>query len=190
MPAPLCHAFFATPIGECAVAWGDGGLAGVWLPETRPGGLRRKLSRHSSGAREEAPTQEVTAAIDAISRLLCGAHVDLRDVRLDLGGIGEFRRRVYAVARSIAPGRVLTYGAVARQVGADASARAVGQALGANPFPLVVPCHRVVASAGGLGGFSAPGGVALKRRLLAIEDARLDGSPDLFDAPPLASARG
>ena len=102
---------------------------------------------------------------------------------LDLGAIDDFRRRVYAVARTIGPGRVVSYGAIARLVGSDASARAVGQALGANPFPIVVPCHRVVAAAGALGGFSAPGGVAVKRRLLAIEDARADGPPDLFDAP-------
>ena len=101
-------------------------------------------------------------------------------------------RRVYAVTRTIAPGRVLSYGELARLVGGDATARAVGQALGANPFPIVVPCHRVVAAAGALGGFSAPGGVAAKRRLLAIEDARADGPPGLFDAPeaPAAESRG
>ncbi len=174
-------AFFATAIGECALAWNAVGLTGVWLPATRPGALRQRLARHPANGNVATPPSSIMAVIDAITRLLAGAHVDLREVPLDLAPIGDFRRRVYAVTRDIAAGRVLTYGAVAERVGADASARAVGQALGANPFPIVVPCHRVVATTGGLGGFSAPGGVAMKRRMLAIEDARLDGPPDLFD---------
>jgi methylated-DNA-[protein]-cysteine S-methyltransferase len=184
MSAPLGHAFFATAIGECALAWSDAGLTGVWLPDTRPGGLRRKLARRLVGASESAPPGDVVDAIAAITRLLAGARVDLGNVRLDLAAVDDLQRRVYAVTRSIAAGRVLSYGAVARLIGADASARAVGRALGANPFPIVVPCHRVVATTGGLGGFSAPGGVAAKRRLLAIEDARADGPPGLFDEPP------
>ena len=100
---------------------------------------------------------------------------------LDESGIDAFDRRVYAVTRSIPPGRVLTYGDVAARVGGDASARAVGQSLGRNRMPIVVPCHRVVASGIGLGGFSAPGGTATKRRLLAIENARRAGPPGLFD---------
>jgi len=176
------YALFATAIGECALAWSDIGLTGVWLPEARPGVLRRKLAQRHAPVAEGEPSAAAAAAIDAITRLLAGTRVELDDVALDLGAIDDFRRRVYAVARTIGPGRVVSYGSIARLVGSDASARAVGQALGANPFPIVVPCHRVVA-AGALGGFSAPGGVAVKRRLLAIEDARADGPPDLFDAP-------
>jgi methylated-DNA-[protein]-cysteine S-methyltransferase len=181
------HAFFDSAVGKCALAWNDVGLTGVWLPDVRPGALRRKVAHHLGQEDDAAPSPPIGAIVDAIRRLLAGARVDLRDVPLDLASIDDFRRRVYAVTRTIAAGRVLTYGAVAGQVGADASARAVGQALGANPFPIVVPCHRVVATSGGLGGFSAPGGVAMKRRLLAIEDARLDGAPDLFDEPPTRS---
>lgn len=182
MARVLGYALFASAIGECSLAWSDLGLTGVWLPEARPGALRHKLARRLAPVVAAEPPASVAAAIDAIVRLLAGTRVDLGDVALDLAAVDPFRRRVYAVARTIAPGRVLSYGAVARLVGEDASARAVGQALGANPFPIVVPCHRVVAAAGALGGFSAPGGVAAKRRLLAIEDARADGPPDLFDA--------
>jgi methylated-DNA-[protein]-cysteine S-methyltransferase len=181
MPATLGYACFATAIGECALAWSDAGLTGVWLPDERPGGLRRKLARRLGAAREHAPPAAAAAAIAAIVRLLGGARVDLGDVALDLDGIDAFHRAVYEVARTIAPGRLLSYGAIARRLGGDATARAVGQALGANRFPIVVPCHRVVATGGELGGFSAPGGIALKRRLLTLEDARFDGPPDLFD---------
>lgn len=178
------HAYFASAVGDCALAWNAVGLTGVWLPDARPGALRRKLARELGGESEAVPAPAIAAIVEAMQRLLAGEHVDLRDVPLDLTPIDDFRRRVYAVTRAIAPGRVLTYGAVAERVGADGSARAVGQALGANPFPIVVPCHRVVATNGGLGGFSAPGGVTMKRRLLAIEDARLDGPADLFDETP------
>jgi methylated-DNA-[protein]-cysteine S-methyltransferase len=188
MSAAIGYALFATAVGECALAWSDVGLTGVWLPEERPGALRRKLAHRLAPAGERQPPGAVADAVDAIARLLGGARVDLGDVALDLAAIDAFRRRVYAVARTIAPGRVLSYSAVARRVGGDASARAVGQALGTNPFPIVVPCHRVVAAAGALGGFSAPGGVAVKRRLLAIEDARADGPPGLFDLPAAHAA--
>ena len=92
----------------------------------------------------------------------------------------DFDRRVYEIARGIPPGRVLTYGEIASRLGTD-NARAIGQALGRNPFAIIVPCHRVVAAGGKLGGFSAHGGATTKRRLLAIEDARRDESPTLFD---------
>ncbi len=179
MSRTLDTACFTTALGECALAWSALGLTGVWLPGTRVVALRMRHARQSGG-REPAPPAEIAGVIDALSHALSGARVGLREVALDLTGIDDFRRRVYAVARTIALGRVLTYGALAERVGAGATARAVGQALGANPFPIIVPCHRVVAT-GGLGGFSAPGGAATKQRLLTLEDARLDGPADLFD---------
>src|SRR5262250_2974216 len=94
-----------------------------------------------------------------------------------MAGVLEFDRRVYEMARTIAPGETLSYGDVATRLGDPAAAREVGQALGRNPFPVIVPCHRVVAAAGKLGGFSAPGGTATKRRLLAIEAARAPSLP-------------
>ena len=117
-----------------------------------------------------------------IVALLNGMPDDLADVLIDLAGVPAFDRRVYAVARSILPGATLTYGEVALRLGEPHAARAVGQALGANPWPIVVPCHRVLAAGGKAGGFSAPGGLRTKLRLLQIEGAVLGGTPGLFDA--------
>jgi methylated-DNA-[protein]-cysteine S-methyltransferase len=183
MASPRFFALFATALGTCAIAWNEIGAAGVWLPEADADSLRRKVTRRCAEASEAAPAGAIANAVEAITRLLAGEHVDLSDVALDSAGIGDFDRRVYAVTRTIAAGRVLTYGEVAARVGADASARAVGESLGRNAMPIVVPCHRVVATGGGLGGFSAPGGRATKQRLLAIENARPPGPPGLFDEP-------
>jgi len=181
MASPRFFALFATALGVCAVAWNEIGLTGVWLPEAHAEALRRKVARRCGEASESEPTGAVGEAVEAITRLLSGERVDLGNVLVDDAGIDGFDRRVYAVTRTIGPGRVLTYGDVAARVGADASARAVGQSLGRNAWPIVVPCHRVVAAGGGLGGFSAPGGTSTKRRMLAIEDARPSGPPGLFD---------
>ena len=115
-----------------------------------------------------------------MTALLRGEARDLSAVPLDMEGVSEFDRRVYEIARSIPPGRVLTYGEVASRLGIN-NARAIGQSLGRNPIAVIVPCHRVVAADGRLGGFSANGGASTKRRLLAIEDDRRDESPTLFD---------
>lgn len=192
MPAAVRFACFATALGECALAWNDAGLTGVWLPETHPHGLRRRIERRAPTPIESPPTAEVAHVIAAIRRLLDGAPMDLRTVRLDWSDVPEFARRVYAIARDVGPGRVVSYGAIARELGGDADARSVGQALGANPFPIVVPCHRVIAADGRLGGFSAPGGTTTKQRILAIEKARPVGPPGLFDEPeaPLEPVAG
>ena len=182
MASTRSYALFTTALGTCAIAWSEIGLTGVWLPEAHADSLRRKVARRIASARESEPSGRVADAVAAIKRLLAGERIDLSDVALDDAGIDDFDRRVYAVTRTIGPGRVLTYGEVAARVGADATARAVGQSLGRNAVPIVVPCHRVVATGGGLGGFSAPGGAATKRRMLAIEDAHPSGPPDLFDA--------
>ncbi len=165
------HTLFPTPIGVCGVAWGAHGLLAVQLPEVTTSGTRARVTRRSAEAREPAPPAEVRRAIDAIVRLLGGELVDLSGLRLDMAGLPAFHRRVYELARKIPPGKTMTYGEIARRLGAPGSARAVGQALGRNPFAIVVPCHRVLA-ASGIGGFSANGGLRTKQRLLAIEGAR------------------
>jgi methylated-DNA-[protein]-cysteine S-methyltransferase len=172
---------FATALGDCAVAWNGVGLIGVWLPEATPARLRSRIERRFPHLRETAAPAAVAEAVDAITRLLEGQRVELGDVRIDDSQLGDFDRRVYAGARTIPAGRVVTYAALAERIGGAVSPRAVGQSLGRNPFPIVVPCHRIVAAHGELGGFSAPGGAATKRRLLAIEDARLEGPVQLFD---------
>jgi methylated-DNA-[protein]-cysteine S-methyltransferase len=157
------------------------GIAGLQLSEgDGKRTIARLLRRFPSSSRRE-PTEEVRAVIGAIAALLQGEPADLAFARLDMEGIEPFARAVYEAARRIPPGRVSTYGAIAAELGDPGAAKAVGQALGANPFALVVPCHRVVAAGGKLGGFSANGGRITKRRLLEIEKARLSDEPDLFD---------
>jgi methylated-DNA-[protein]-cysteine S-methyltransferase len=183
-----CHAVFPTAIGECAIAWNDDGVVAIWLPSATPGALQRRLRSRWPDAHPATLSGEIGDIVKAIARLLGGEHVGFATVRLDLGDTGDFDRRVYAVTRGIAAGQVLTYGEVAARAGAGATARAVGQSLGRNPWPIVVPCHRVVAAGNALRGFSAPGGTATKRRLLAIERARRAGAPDLFDPLPADGA--
>jgi methylated-DNA-[protein]-cysteine S-methyltransferase len=170
---------FDTAIGRCAIAWSERGVVCVLLPERDDVATRALLLRRHPGAREAAPPNAVAQAIADITALVAGEPRDLSDVVLDLTGVPEFNRRVYAVARTIRPGATLTYGAIAVQLG-EPDARGVGEAMGQNPCPIIVPCHRVVAAGGKTGGFSAPGGIATKRRLLAIEGASAD-APTLFD---------
>ncbi|HKX43462.1 MAG TPA: methylated-DNA--[protein]-cysteine S-methyltransferase [Burkholderiaceae bacterium] len=176
------YALFETPIGDCAIVWAEHGVIGVYLPEADAPATRARLLRRHRDAVDTAPPPDVQAAVDAIVALLHGARDDdLQSIALDLGRIPEFNRRVYAIARAIPPGQTRTYGEIAAELGDVGLARAVGQALGANPFPIVVPCHRVMAAGGRAGGFSAPGGLATKLKLLEIERAPLGGAPGLFD---------
>lgn len=171
---------FDTPIGACALAWNVHGIAGVWLPERDEAALRLRIARRLPPTLEQAPPPQVQQAADRINALLQGGGDDLRDLALDLSAIPVFHRRVYEAARAIPPGRTLTYLQVAQQLGEPGAARAVGQALGRNPFPIVVPCHRVLAAGNKAGGFSAPGGVFTKYRLLEIEGAFRQGEAQLF----------
>ena len=175
-------ATFDTAIGRCGIAWGGKGVVGVQLPEGSEAATRARLRRRFPGADEAVPPADVTRAIEGIQALLRGEAADLGGVALDLDGVPASARRVYEVARTIPPGATLTYGEIAARLELPGAARDVGQALGRNPFPLVVPCHRVVAAGGRLGGFSARGGAATKRRLLAIEGAI---APDLFEIAPM-----
>jgi len=168
-------ALFDTAIGRCGIAWGDRGIAGVQLPEAGEPETRARMLHRFPAAGEAVPPPEVQRAIDSIVALLRGEDSDLSGVALDMEHVPAFHRRVYEVARTIPPGMTLSYGAIAARIGASGAARAVGQALGRNPFPIVVPCHRVLAAGGKIGGFSAEGGITTKRRMLAIEGARLNG---------------
>ncbi len=178
----LGFTLFSTPIGRCALVWGGHGLVAVALPAASESVTRRRLSQHFAMAREAPPPADVERTITRVVALLNGVPDDLSDVPIDLAGVPAFHRRVYELARGIAPGATLTYGEVALRLGEPHAARAVGQALGANPWPIVVPCHRVLAAGGKAGGFSAPGGLRTKLRLLQIEGAVLGGTPGLFDA--------
>ena len=175
-------ALFDTAIGPCGIAWGPAGVVGVQLPECDAAATRARLARRFPVAREKSPPPQVAEAVAAITALVAGEARDLSRIALDMDGVPEFHRRVYAIARTIPPGATLTYGEIAGRLGEPGAARAVGRALGRNPFAIVVPCHRVLAAGGGTGGFSAAGGVGTKMRLLAIEGARTDRTPTLFDA--------
>ena len=170
---PTHIAFFDTPLGTGGIAWTADGVVGVRLPEADAGRLRAALRRQFPRAEGSTPPPEIQEPIQAMVALLSGEPSDLRGVRLDLRGVEPFERQVYAIARTISFGQTLTYGQIASQLGDARLAREVGQALAHNPFPLVVPCHRVLAAGGKLGGFSARGGVATKQRLLAIERAKV-----------------
>src|SRR3954447_15563118 len=166
---------FDTPVGRCGIAWGERGVIGIQLPEGRELATRARIVERFPGAGEVAPPLKVQQAIDAIVSLLHGNAADLDSVVLDMEKVSPFYRRVYEVARSIPPGTTLSYGEIAKQMGAAGSARAVGQALGKNPFAIVVPCHRVLAAGGKVGGFSANGGIVTKLRLLTLERAHASG---------------
>jgi methylated-DNA-[protein]-cysteine S-methyltransferase len=173
---------FDTAIGPCGIAWTEAAFAGVQLPESTRAGTLGRLRRYvGPEVPEAAPPAFVQSAIVRIQALLAGARDDLADLPLELEGLPPFHRRVYEATRAIPPGEVLTYGEVARRVGEPGAARAVGQALGNNPFAPVIPCHRVLAAGGRSGGFSAEGGVNTKLRMLEIERTRFGGEPGLFD---------
>lgn len=180
MARALGFCLFDTALGGCGIAWTGDAIAAVQLPEASDGGTRTRLQRHTGSLPEGPPPAFVRDAIVRIQALLQGARDDLADLPLDMEGVPEFHRKVYAVARAIPPGEVLSYGEVARRLGEPGAARAVGQALGKNPFAPVVPCHRVLAAGGRAGGFSAEGGTTTKLRMLEIERARFGGEPGLF----------
>ncbi|MCC7547636.1 MAG: methylated-DNA--[protein]-cysteine S-methyltransferase [Burkholderiales bacterium] len=168
------YTLFDTAVGRCAIAWSDAGLVAVQLPEASEAHACARLKARFGNAVEAAPDEAASRAAGAISALLRGEPAELSGIVLDLARVPDFHRRVYVVARDIAPGQTLTYGELAARVGAPGAARAVGQAMGRNPFPIVVPCHRVLAAGGRVGGFSAHGGIATKLRLLGIEQFHRD----------------
>ncbi len=172
---------FDSPVGRCAIGWSDAGIWAFQLPEIDDDATRGRMTRRRPGAVEMRSTRGIAPAIGAIRALLSGEPRDLRELVLDETGVAGFQRRVYAHARTILPGRVSTYGEVAQALGEPGASRAVGQALGRNPWAVIVPCHRVLASGHKAGGFSAAGGTVTKLRLLEIERATFGGQPSLFD---------
>jgi methylated-DNA-[protein]-cysteine S-methyltransferase len=172
-PLTISTVSFETELGRCAVRWSDAGITGVLLPKAggRPG----------PAAEEGIPLPEfVREAIEGIVAVMAGTSHDLRSVPLDERDIDDFRRAVYAATRDIPAGTTRSYGEVARAIGRTDGARDVGSALARNPFPIIVPCHRVVAANGALTGFSAPGGLETKRRMLELEGASGYGQQVLF----------
>lgn len=180
----LSYVLFDTAIGFCAIVWSARGIAGVQLPETDARATRARMLERFPAALESVPPPDAQYAIDGIVALLDGHAADLTDIVIDDAGTPDFNRKVYAIARAIPPGATMTYGEIAERLGDKLLARDVGTALGQNPCPIVMPCHRVLAANGKAGGFSASGGVVTKLKLLTIEGAQ-PGGPTLFDRLPL-----
>ena len=173
-------ALFDTAIGFAGIAWNDAGLVACHLPEPDAGNSRRSFLRRFPDAIEAEIPEQLAATVEGIRALMRGEKADLTDAPLDLSRTPEFHAKVYEIARAIPPGETLTYGEIAVKLGDKLLARHVGQALGKNPWPIVVPCHRVTAAGGKPGGFSARGGVNTKLKLLGIEGAKAAAQSDLF----------
>ena len=174
-------AIFDSPIGACGIAWNARGIAGFQLPSATAKATRTRLQQRWSEAVEGAPPPGVQRVIDRVLGLLKGEAIDLSDIPVDLDDAPEFHRKVYEIARTIPPGRTMTYGEIAKRLGMPHESREVGQALGRNPIAIIVPCHRVLGADGKMGGFSASGGVATKRRILEIEGAAALSAGPLFE---------
>jgi methylated-DNA-[protein]-cysteine S-methyltransferase len=184
------YTVFDTGIGRCGIAWGDLGIIGVQLPEAREIETRRRMLRQYPDARELRPPLNVEVAIEGIAALLRGEPADFADVILDMSGIPYFNQRTYALTRTIPRGETRSYGEVAAGLRISGAVHSVAQALGRNPFVIIIPCHRVLDAGGHADKISAHGGVISKRRLLSIEGAHgpISGKT-LFDvllpvAPP------
>ena len=182
MARAIGFTIFDTDIGRCGIAWSGVAIAGTRLPETSVDDMHRRYP----DAADLAPPSFVHEAITRIRHLLSGEADDLTSIALDMEDVPELQRRIYALTRAVPPGSTKTYGDIAKEMGDPLLARAVGQAMGHNPFPIIVPCHRVLASGGKTGGFSAPGGVDTKFKILAIEQARIRDGDSLFPSLPLA----
>jgi methylated-DNA-[protein]-cysteine S-methyltransferase len=179
MSETACHyQVFETAMGFCAIAWSNAGVARFQLPTKSAEAADRLMRRRALGAEPGAPPEAVQAATEAAKRYFAGEEMDFSRVRLDLAGQDAFFTQIYGALRRVGWGRTTTYGALAKEIGAGReAARDVGEAMAKNPAPLIIPCHRVLAAGGKLGGFSAPGGSKTKMRMLELEGVRV-GAPE------------
>lgn len=168
MATALHHALIATDFGTCGVAWSAAGVTHFQLPEADAWATETRLLRRTGGA-PRGDVAELGGLAELVRRYFAGERVDFAGVKLDFEGVPEFHRKAYDHVLTLGWGETTTYGAVARAIADIGAARAVGQAMGANPIPLIMPCHRVLASGDRLGGFSAFGGAVSKERMLALE---------------------
>lgn len=173
------YCIFETAHGFCGIAWSDAGIARFQLPAKSAEAAERMMLRRTPGAEPGAPPSTVKAAVVAVQQYFEGEETDFSGVALDLDGQEEFFKRVYATARQLKWGQTTTYGTIAKEMGGGwEMARDVGQAMSRNPIPLIIPCHRVLAAGGKLGGFSAPGGASSKMRMLALEGIDRESARD------------
>jgi methylated-DNA-[protein]-cysteine S-methyltransferase len=169
------YCVFPTPLGYCAVAWVDAGIARFQLPLPDAEACTRHLLRRSADARPASPPADVMRVVEDVQHYFGGQQIDFSQVRVELGEQAKFAVEIYSALREIRWGQTTTYGALAKRIGrGHEDARAVGAAMAKNPLPLIVPCHRVLAAGSKIGGFSAPGGATTKRRMLELEGIRVD----------------
>lgn len=177
----VAYFLFETALGTCGIAWrtpADSDLrafvTAVQLPEATAQATESRIARKSGTSHAGVPPKQIAGVIEKIRKHLDGEVQDFRNVLVDLDGATSFFRQVYEATREIPPGQTRTYGEIAKAVGQPGAAQEVGQAMAKNPVPIIVPCHRVSAAGGKLGGFSAPGGPATKAKLLALEGATVN----------------
>ncbi len=176
----MVHQYLVSEVAGrfCGICWSDVGVARFHLPVPDGDTVERSFLRRLPGARPGAPPPEVAKVVDAVKDYFQGERVDFADVPVDLEDQDEFFRQIYAAARRVGWGHTTTYGALAKGLGAGPeAARDVGQAMARNPVPLIIPCHRVLAAGGKVGGFSAPGGAATKIRMLELEGVHIAPPP-------------
>jgi methylated-DNA-[protein]-cysteine S-methyltransferase len=169
----LSYCLIATAFGPVGLAWSEKGIARLQLPGVDSAATLKLLVRDLPGAEESHPPAMLEATVAALQRYFTGTRTDLADAPLDLDGVPDFHRTLYEEMLKLGWGETVTYGELAERVGAAGAAQSVGTAMGRNPIPVIVPCHRVLASGNKLGGFSAPGGGRTKLKLLEMEGARL-----------------
>src|SRR5690349_18314332 len=169
---------FETAHGFCAIAWTSSGVAGFRLPARTALATEQNMRRRLPEAEPGAPPEAIANIIQLAQRYFAGERIDFSTIQLDLTRQDEFLRKIYAAAREVSWGQTTTYGTLAKQLGFGSEvARDVGQAMARNPIPLIIPCHRVLAAGGKLGGFSAPGGSNTKEAMLALEGVRIGAQP-------------
>lgn len=164
------YLIFETSGGFCGIAWSDNGIARFQLPTRTEEATEKLMLRRLPDALAGAPPEPVQQAVELVKRYFAGEAVDFSVLALDLDGQDDFFIKIYAAARRLGWGQTTTYGAIAKELGAGPeAARDVGQAMAKNPVALIIPCHRVLAAGGKIGGFSAPGGATSKTRMLELE---------------------
>lgn len=181
---PVLFTLFETPLGVCGIAWSEIGVCRFQLPErdadTTAARLIGERLRRRAGAIEAAPTPDIDDVIARVRAAMTGTRADFSNVAVDLDGVPDFNRRLYDLLRQVGWGETTTYGALAQRIGQKDAAQAVGQAMGRNPVPVIIPCHRVLAANRKPGGFSAPGGVDTKQRLLELEGVGMGSATPLL----------
>lgn len=178
MKAAALFSIFPTAAGHCAIAWTNAGVVRLQLPMPDAAEAERQLTKRLQHLECGSPTAEVASIIEAVQRYFAGEQVDFSNVRVDLRGHNTLFVELYKRLQQIHWGQTTTYGALAKEIGAGPeSARAVGAAMAKNPVPLIIPCHRVLAAGGKIGGFSAPGGIETKQHMLKLEGIRV-GPPE------------